>query len=196
MDKASCKILIADDDRYIRSDIADLLAPDGYQLSFSETARQTWEAVESERPHLVLLDINFPDARDLKLLENIRKLQPAPEVIIVTSQTDNIERIVAAIKIGAFDYVGKPFNNDELRNRIGKALEIQALKASQQHLLSELEQSSGLARLIGTSGAMQKVRETIGKLADPAGCVLITGESGTGKELAARALHYMSQRRA
>jgi DNA-binding NtrC family response regulator len=188
-------ILIADDDSYVRDDLVDLLANQGCTLLQSSTAKETWEVIEREHPDLVLLDIKFPDAEDLTLLDRITKLSDRPQVIILTSQTDNLKQVVAAIKAGAFDYVGKPFNDDELKNRIEKALEIRRLSNSQRYFLKELETSSGLARIIGTSHQMLETRESVKRVADADGCILIGGESGTGKELVARAIHSFGKRR-
>jgi len=195
MTQQACKILIADDDKYIRDDLADLLKSDYSTLLFAATARETWEKVSEEKPDVVLLDVKFPDSDDLGLLERIKSAFPQTAVIIVTSQSENIPQIVSAIKAGAFDYVPKPFVGVELRNRIQKALELRKLIQSQEYLLRELEERSGLNQLIGKSPAIQRVVDLIRKLAQVDGCVLIQGESGTGKELVARALHYLSARR-
>jgi len=195
MGRQEFTILIADDDQYIRDDLGQLLADPSRQLFFAGTASETWQTVQRERPHLVLLDIKFPDSDDLSVLKRIKESFPDTEVIILTSQTENLSQVVAAIKMGAFDYVGKPFNRDELRNRIEKALKLRRLVRSNQIMQDELERRDGLERIIGSSPAMQHVRQTIRRLADSEGCVLIHGESGTGKELAAKALHYSSKRR-
>src|SRR4051794_2291174 len=113
-------ILIADDDKYIRDDLADLLKSEGATLLFAATARDTWEKISAEKPDLVLLDIKFPDSSDLGLLEKIKAAYPQIAIIILTSQSENVPQIVSAIKIGAFDYVPKPFVGEELRNRIHK----------------------------------------------------------------------------
>jgi DNA-binding NtrC family response regulator len=188
-------ILIADDDKYIRDDLADLLKSESATLLFAATARDTWEKVSAEKPDLVLLDIKFPDSNDLGLLEKIKAAYPKIAVIILTSQSENVPQIVSSIQIGAFDYVPKPFVGEELRNRIHKALALQKLAHSQEYLLKELEQRAGLDQFIGKSPAIQRVVENVRKLAPTDGCVLIQGETGTGKELVARALHYLSERR-
>jgi DNA-binding NtrC family response regulator len=189
------KILIADDDQYIRDDLGQLLADHSRQLFFAGSASETWQIVQRENPHLVLLDIKFPDSDDLCNLKRIKEGYPNIEVIILTSQTENLSQVVAAIKMGAYDYVGKPFNRDELRNRIEKALKLHSLVRSNRIMQDELERRDGLERIIGSSAAMEHVRQTIRRLADSEGCVLVHGESGTGKELAAKALHYSSKRR-
>ena len=188
-------ILIADDDEYIRNDLGRLLVAPSRQLFFASTASETWQVVEKDRPQLILLDIKFPDCDDLSLLTRIKTSYPESEVIILTSQTDDLTRVVEAIKLGAFDFVGKPFVRDELRNRIEKALKLRKLERTNQYLIKEFQRREGLERIVGNSPPIQHVRQTILRLADSDGCVLIHGESGTGKELAAKALHFCSKRR-
>ncbi len=195
MPSETCTILVADDDEFVRDDLADLLQDDRYRLSFAETAKAVKQTVKTQRPDLVLLDIKFPDCDDLSVLEYIRKESPGTEVIIISSQTGDLRRVVEAIKLGAFDYVPKPIVFEELRNRVDKAMEARRLRRSQAHLLQELERRDGLDQLVGSSNAMKQIRMTIKKLANLPGCVLIKGESGTGKELVARALHFKSVRR-
>jgi len=195
MPTCETSILIADDDKYIRDDLEQLLSDPSRQLLFSGTAAETWQVVEKERPQLILLDIKFPDSNDLSLLKRIKSDYADTQIIILTSQTDDLSQVVEAIKLGAFDYVGKPFVRDELRNRIEKALQLRMLARSNQYLLDECVRREGLEKIVGSSAAIQQVRQTIRRLADSDGCVLIHGESGTGKELAAKALHYCSKRK-
>lgn len=115
---------------------------------------------------------------------------------MLTAQVDNLAMVVEAIKLGAYDYVPKPYNESELLNRIEKALTARKLRQSQGRLLQEIKAGYRREALIGDSPSMKQVRETIRRLADFEGCVLIRGDSGTGKELVARALHYESRRAA
>ena len=195
MSDLSTTVLVADDEKYIRDDLGELLAGAGVRCVFAETAKATLQAVKDARPDLVLLDLRFPDCADLSLLQQIRQDAPDTDVIMLTGETSDLSRVVAAIKLGASDYVPKPFNSDELLNRVTKTLELRRLRRSQHHLLAELRAQNGLDRLVGSSSEMRGVVETIRKLADVDGCVLLRGESGTGKELAARALHYCGKRR-
>lgn len=186
-------ILIADDDEFVRGDLEDMLCKD-YRLLFSKTAKETWETIDQGSPDLVLLDINFPDCQDLSLLRRIKSEAPLTEVIILSNQFSNVGQIVEAVKIGAFDFVAKPFQPEELKNRIAKGLLCKNLRDSQADLVRELAKRSGLEHLIGSSEIMQNVRGKVRKLANAKGSILIQGESGTGKELVARALHQMSFR--
>ena len=194
MNKGKYTILIADDEQHTREDIADALCDHPYRLIFAETAKEVLEKARAEAPDLVLLDLVFPDSRDLTPLRHVKALANAPEVIMISAQSDDLQQVVAAVKLGAFDFVAKPFNNAELLNRIEKVLHLRSLKADQRHLLKELQGVYGLDQLIGESHAMRQVRDTFHRLADFEGCVLVRGDSGTGKELAARSLHYLSRR--
>jgi len=195
MTAPQCTVLVADDDRYVRDDLSELLSED-YQLLFASTAAETWQQISRKQPDLVLLDIKFPDNQDLSLLQRIRSEAPGVDVIMLSSQTADLTLIVEAIKLGAYDYIGKPFTPEELLNRVQRALELRKTRRSQDRLLREMEERSGIDRLIGTSDAMNQLRQNIRRLASVDGCVLFQGESGTGKELGARALHYLSRRRA
>jgi DNA-binding NtrC family response regulator len=195
MRKHDCTILVADDDRFIQDDLAEILAREGYIVIRASTGAETWKQIEQHKPELVLLDLKFPDSNDLQLLGRIRREAPETEVVIVSSQTENITRVVEAIKLGAHDFIPKPVVPDELLNRVKKALELQRLRRSQAHLISEMQRREGFDVLIGDSPQMQQSREIIRKLANADGCVLVRGESGTGKELAARAIHFLSKRR-
>lgn len=196
MHNASCTVLVADDDQFIRDSLADLLRSNGrMNLQFAGTAKETWAKLEQEDIDLVLLDIKFPDSHDLTLLKRIRTERPHVQVIVLTSQTENIGQVVEAIKLGAFDYVPKPFADEELLNRIERALETQSLRRAHELLVRDMEQRNGLECLIGRSAVMEHVRKTILRLSEVDGCVLVEGDSGTGKELAARALHLAGKRR-
>jgi two-component system, NtrC family, response regulator AtoC len=195
MNVRACTILIADDDKYVRDDLKDLLQSDGHTLLFAATAKETLDRIQESIPDLVLLDLKFPDCDDLRILQRIKRDLPQTEVIMLTSQTEDLTQVVAAIKSGAFDYVGKPFEPEELRNRVYRALELRSLSKSQDRLLKEIEVLGSLDALVGNSSLMLLVRETITRFADLDGCVLVNGESGTGKELVARSLHYCSRRR-
>jgi len=188
-------VLVADDEKHVLRDVGELLRSADFQVLSAETAQETLHSVETNAPDLVVLDLRFPDCTDLSLLRRIKQASPNIEVIMLTSEDSDIEIIVSAIKLGAYDYVTKPFAPDELLNRIKRALELKLLRRSQHNLLNELKARNGLQRLVGESESMQLAKETIRRLAEVDGCVLIRGESGTGKELAARALHYHSRRR-
>ena len=187
-------ILVADDHEHIRNDLAWILTPLNCRIVFASTGKETLQKVETEHPDLVLLDLNFPDSKDLTLFKRIRTTSPSTEIIIVSGQTDDIKIVVEAIKLGSFDFVTKPIEPDELLNRVRKAFDLQSMRRSQSFLLKQLRERDGVDSLIGNATVFLQAHETIKKLADTDGCVLVRGESGTGKELAARALHYFGKR--
>lgn len=195
MTNEQCTILIADDDRYVHADLDDALKELNATTHHTMTAKETWKTISENKLDLVLLDLRFPDLQDLSLLQKIVNLPNGPEVIILSSQTENLGLVVDAIKMGAFDYIAKPFVPEELVNRVKKALQLAEMKRSQEFLIQELQNRDGVDGLVGDGAAMKQVRDTLKKLADVDGCVLIRGESGTGKELAARALHYLGRRK-
>lgn len=196
MPKPSCTILVADDDDFIRDDLGDLLGKNPeYNVLYSKTAKETWETLSAQPVNLVLLDLKFPDAQDLALLRRIRQERPGAEIIVLSSQTENVTQIVEAIKWGAYDFVAKPFSPMELANRIAKALQLQRLKNAHELLVHELSGKHSMSSLVGPSAAMNAVRKTISRVADLDGCVLVEGASGTGKELVARAIHFEGKRR-
>jgi len=188
-------ILVADDDKFVRDDIRHLLKPLGYKILETGTATETLAAVTAAKPDLVLLDLRFPDNQDLTLLKRVRADSPNTEIIMVSSQTEDLAMVVEAIKLGAYDYIAKPFTPEELANRVSKALEFRTLRHAQEYLVAELQRRDGVANLIGSSAAMQSVKQAINRLSDLDCCVLVTGQSGTGKELVARALHMHGKRR-
>ncbi|GMV81166.1 MAG: sigma-54-dependent Fis family transcriptional regulator [Planctomycetota bacterium] len=196
MPKPSSTILVADDDDFIRDDLGDLLGKNPeYNVLYSRTAKETWETLSTQPVNLVLLDLKFPDAQDLALLRRIRQERPDAEIIVLSSQTENVTQIVEAIKWGAYDFVAKPFSPMELANRIAKALQLQRLKSAHELLVHELSDRNSVSSLIGPSASMNAVRKTISRVADLEGCVLVEGASGTGKELVARAIHFEGKRR-
>ncbi|MBE7466478.1 MAG: sigma-54-dependent Fis family transcriptional regulator [Planctomycetes bacterium] len=193
---AGALILIADDSTHVREDLADLLAAAGHRCIQAATAAQTVNLAAEARPDLVLLDLIFPDSSDLTPLRKLLELPDAPDVLMLSGQSGAVPVIVESIKLGAFDFVPKPYEPAELLNRIARAWEARKVRAERTILLQERDARSGLERLVGSSAPMQRLREALRKLAARDGNVLLCGESGTGKELAARALHVLGPRRA
>jgi DNA-binding NtrC family response regulator len=186
------RVLAVDDELGVRESIRILLSTD-YDVATVASGDAALEAIQRERPHLVLLDIIMPGMDGMELLERIRATDPGLPVVILTA-TKTVRTAVAAMKLGAFDYLQKPFDVDELRLIVERATRSAELEAEVKRLRHELRSQGALRAIVGKSPQMQGVLRTIRTVAPLKTTVLITGESGTGKELVARALHAESPR--
>jgi len=182
-------ILVIDDERGIRALCQDVLRRAGHQVEVADCAAAGLAAVGRREFDLVLCDINLPDRDGVSLLPDLLARDPAPTVLLITAYP-SIDTAVRGMKLGARDYLAKPFGPDELRLVVGRALDEDALRRQN----AELRRQLALGALLGESPAMVELRRTIEKVGPTPSTVLITGESGTGKELVARALHLASPR--
>jgi DNA-binding NtrC family response regulator len=185
----SSSILVVDDERGIRALCSDVLGRAGYDVEAVDTAAGAVAATTRRRFDLVLCDINLPDQDGVSLLPKLLDGDPPPAVLLITAYP-SIDTAVRGMKLGARDYIGKPFSPDELRLVVQRALAEDELARAHGALTRRLAYGS----MIGDSPAMQQLRATIHKVAPSDATVLITGESGTGKELVARALHFAGRR--
>jgi two-component system, NtrC family, response regulator AtoC len=186
------RVLVVDDEPGVRESVRILLSGD-YEVTTAASGDAALEAVQRDRPHLVLLDIIMPGMDGMELLERIRVSNPGLPVVILTA-TKTVKTAVAAMKLGAFDYVQKPFDVDELRLIAERATRTAELEEEVKRLRHELRSQGALQSIVGKSPQIQAVLRTIRTVAPLKTTVLITGESGTGKELVARALHAESPR--
>ncbi len=187
------KILVVDDERLIRWSIRERLREENLEVleasSLAEAMSQVQQGVD-----LVLLDNRLPDGQGLAAIPAIRKAAPDACIIMLTA-TNSVEVAVEAMKAGAWHYLTKPVNLDELTVKIHQALETLDLRREVQTLRDVMSAPWGPETIIGTSAAIQGVRQMLLKIArTPGSTVLLTGESGTGKDLAAKVIHYNSQR--
>ncbi len=182
-------ILIADDDRSIRTVLTQALSRAGYQVRSTSSAALLWSWVERGEGDLVVTDVVMPDENGLDLIPRIKRVRPEMRVIVMSAQS-TLLTAVKATQRGAFEYLPKPFDLQELLAVVGRALT--ARPAAAQPASSPAEE--GLP-LIGTSPAMQEIYRTVARLTTTDLTVMINGESGTGKELVARALHDYGKRR-
>jgi two-component system NtrC family response regulator len=188
------RVLIVDDDESIRKVIGYMLEEAGYAVDTAATADLALRAVHARRPDLVLSDVKMPRKDGLELLAEIRAIDPSIPVVILTA-FGSVEAAVEAMKRGAADYLTKPIARDELLLTIEKTLKLRRLEAENENLRETLQTRFRFANIIGLSGAMTAVFETLRKVAPTDATVLINGESGTGKELIAKAIHFNSPRR-
>jgi DNA-binding NtrC family response regulator len=188
------RILIIDDEKFITSSIVQHLGKDGYEVLNAESGEDGIEVFKAEAPDIVLLDIQLPGIDGIKTLENLKTLSRDVIVIMITAYGD-IETAVSAIKLGAYDFVEKPFELDKLSILIKKALETVHLKKEVHYLREEQYEKYSFDRIIGVSDTHKKVMALAKKIAESdANINLIQGDSGTGKSLLARAIHYRSSR--
>jgi two-component system, NtrC family, nitrogen regulation response regulator GlnG len=185
-------ILIADDDRSIRTVLTQALGRSGYQVRTTGNAATLWRWVEEGEGDLVITDVVMPDENGLDLIPRIRKLRPDLRVVVMSAQS-TLMTAVKATQRGAFEYLPKPFDLQELLSVVGRAL---AVPAPPVVGAPEPRDSDERLPLIGRSPAMQEIYRTIARLTTADLTVMINGESGTGKELVARALHDYGKRRA
>jgi two-component system nitrogen regulation response regulator GlnG len=183
-------ILVADDDRSIRTVLGQALARSGYQVRTTGTAATLWRWVEDGEGDLVITDVVMPDENGLDLIPRIRRLRPELRIVVMSAQSTFATAVKAAQR-GAFEYLPKPFDLNELLAVVGRAL-------AAPPPLPEPEPAAEEERLplIGRSQAMQEIYRTVARVTTTDLTVMITGESGTGKELVARALHDYGPRRA
>ncbi len=187
------RILVVDDEPAIVTSLKMTLEPT-HEVLCAATAQEAVDRFRQEIPNLVLLDLILPGADGLKVLELMRSEDPSVPVIMLTA-IKTVKTAVDAMKIGAADYVTKPFDIEELRLVVTKTLATQELEQEVRYLRAQVANSYSFHNLVGKSPAMREIYSKIEQVADTRATVLITGESGTGKELVARALHYNSARK-
>ena len=188
------RILVVDDEESLREYLSIMLHREGYQVDAAADGAQAVTRLKEFAYDLVISDIKMPRLTGFELLKHIKERTPETVVIMITAFSTT-EEAVEAMKQGAYDYIIKPFKNEEIRLIIKNALERRSLRQENQELKKELEKRYSFGSLIGKSKPMQEVYDLIQKVAGSKVNVLITGESGTGKELVAKAIHYNSERK-
>jgi two-component system, NtrC family, response regulator AtoC len=186
-------ILVVDDEPGVRQGIAQVLQDQGHAVRTAADGQEGLTCMREAAPNLVLLDVRLPGLDGIDLLKIIRRDHPETGVIMITAYP-NIEGAVESMRLGALDYVVKPFRIDDLEAAVAKALEAVKRGLAFQPLRSEKLLEQGMDAIIGASPAMKQVFAKIRRAAPSDSTVLITGESGTGKELVARAIHNLSPR--
>src|SRR5690348_4351893 len=189
------KVLIVDDEKLVRWSLRQKCQEWGYQVVEAENGAAGLRVAHNESPDLVLLDVRLPDIGGLEVLDHLKKNGDARAVIMITADPQ-LDDVKAALKLGAYDFVGKPIDFDELNVTIKNALETTKLRSEVQSLRGEMRRRTGYHEVVGSSSKMTELMSFVRKVASSeATTILIQGESGTGKDLIAKAIHYESRRK-
>ena len=192
---SSKTILIVDDEEFIRLSLQQILSEEDYNVILNESGGEALRTVREEEIDLVLLDLNLPDMSGIEILRKIKQYQPHILTIIMTGFA-SVESAVEALKLGAYDYIKKPFKADAIKLITKLALETQSLKKTVSELIEQKSQGRSIDSIVGESPEISTIKNQIIEYArHDSATVLITGQSGTGKELVASALHHLSSRR-
>jgi DNA-binding NtrC family response regulator len=187
-------ILVVDDEKNTREGLQRSLQPLGYEVRLAASASEAIEAMRAGDIDLMLTDLRMPGMDGLQLIKAARQISPETQIIMLTAY-GTVETAVEAMKQGAYDYLTKPVNLDELESRVSRALASTRLRAENVMLRERLQKNYGFENILGNSAAMKGVFETIRQVAPTKATVHIVGESGVGKELIANAIHNISPRR-
>ncbi len=189
------RILIVDDEEFIRLSLQQILSEEKYKIILNDSGSAALKTIKDEEVDLVLLDLNLPDMSGLDVLNQIKIVQPEILTIIMTGFA-SVESAVEAIKLGAYDYIKKPFKADAIKLITRLALETQSLKKTVSELKEQSFAGKSIESMIGNSSVINNIKNQIIEYSKhDSATVLITGQSGTGKELVASALHNLSDRR-
>src|SRR5215471_6196275 len=188
------KVLIVDDEKLVRWSLRQKCEEWGYRVLEADNGSAALRVAHNECPDLVLLDVRLPDASGIDLLEQIKKSYDARAVIMITADPQ-LDDVKTALKLGAYDFVGKPLDFDELAVAVKNALETTRLRSEVESLRGEMRRRAGYHNVIGVSAKMADHLGFVHKVAaSEATTILVQGESGTGKDLIAKAIHYQSRR--
>ncbi|GAB4367119.1 MAG: sigma-54 dependent transcriptional regulator [Calditrichia bacterium] len=188
------KILIVDDELSVRTSLQEWFLEDGFLVETAESGEEALEKMHGGPYDIILLDIKMPGMDGITLQKKINEIDPQAIIIIMTAYA-SVETAVEAIKLGAFDYVTKPFDPDDLSNLVRNALKQKDLTEENIQLKETISELTATQNIVGESPEMKRVFELVNTVAGTDSTVLIRGESGTGKELIARAIHFNSKRR-
>lgn len=188
------RILVIDDEEIVCESCKRILEEDGYEVETALSGKEAFEKMKGNPFDVVITDLKMPGIDGMEVLRTFRKEYPDTVVIMITGFS-TVETAVEAMKLGAFDYIPKPFTPDEVTIIVKKAIEQKSLLLENIYLRQELQEKYGFHNIVGKSKKMQEIYRIIAKVATTDSTVLIYGQSGTGKELIARAIHFNSPRR-
>lgn len=187
------RILVVDDEASMCDFLSVVLSNEGYSVKAVQDGQQALEILKKEPYHCMILDLKMPKMDGLEVLRQAKAIAPEIGVVVITAYA-SLQSAIEALRLGALDYVNKPFKVDEIKIVVEKAFDQIQLKRENRHLRSQLSEKTDLGSIIGKSEEMRKLMEMIRRVAPTDSTILITGESGTGKELVAQALHLQSKR--
>jgi len=187
-------VLVVDDEESIRDSCRQILERAGYRVATAGEGNEALRSLQRTAPDLILLDLKMPGLDGVGFLRRIKDELPDLDVVVITGYS-SVESAVECMRLGAYDYLPKPFDAESLRMVVGRAVEKRRLALENRALRRQLGRAEPAEALLGESAAMNRVRAMIDRVADTESTVLILGESGTGKELVARAIHRTSRRR-
>jgi len=187
-------ILVVDDEKSMRDFLSIFLKQEGYQVKCASSGRDAFELLEKKEFDLVITDIKMPDISGVDVLRKINSINLNTPVIMITAFASN-ETALEALQEGVYDYILKPFNVDEMKIIVKRALEKKRLLDENAYLKTELEEKHRYSQILGKSEKIEKIFKLIDQVADGNSTISISGESGTGKELVARAIHLRSSRK-
>lgn len=194
MPPSTGKILVVDDDRFVRMALGEALRSWEYEVLEADTIKSATQIFEDEEPPIVLLDIDLPDGSGLDLLTRVKHEKPETIVVMITGNVD-VENSVAALRGGAHDFIGKPVRVEELRVTLRNVHEMRELRREVKRARVERARGFRFDEIIGESEAMKKAKELALRVAESdVASILLNGETGTGKDLFARAIHFASTR--
>jgi DNA-binding NtrC family response regulator len=191
--RANAKVLVVEDDDAMRDLLVEEVSDAGFNVVSAPDGRAGVDVVLSTAIDLIITDLRMPDLDGFDLIRDVQATRQAPHIVMITA-FGSIETAIKAVKLGAFDYITKPFEIEELLLVADKALKDRELHRHIEHLQREVEGKYRFGNIVGESKAMQEVLNLVTRISTSDAFVLITGESGTGKELIARAIHYNSPR--
>jgi DNA-binding NtrC family response regulator len=188
------RILVVDDESIVRDSLQDWFKQDGHSVSAAACGKEALRLAAQQHHDIALVDLKMPGMDGLELQSRLSAADPELTIILMTAYA-SVDTAIQAMKAGAYDYILKPFDPDDLSQLIRRAAERRSLQSENVRLKRSLEEATAPPPILGTSAAMKRVLELIGTVAGTEATVLVSGESGTGKELVARAIHAASSRR-